>query len=279
MGGTARLEFRHVEKSFPARNRQTERVIAVQNVSLSVAHGEVVSLIGPSGCGKSTLLNIGAGLDKPSAGMVLVDGNSVTSPNPHVAFMLQNDLLLPWRTILENVNFGQEIQHVDRAQRTRRSTDLLARYHLGEFAQHYPHQLSGGMRQRAALARTMAMDPDVVLLDEPFSALDAQTKIILQNDLARVLANERKTALFITHDISEGLALSDRVLVMSRRPGTIIREIVVDMPDRAKPVQRRSNPRMGTYMIEIFDLLGLSEDGSKNDEGPHAAVNDMGDKL
>jgi NitT/TauT family transport system ATP-binding protein len=277
MGGTARLEFRHIEKSFPARKRQTERVMAVHNVSLSVAHGEVVSLIGPSGCGKSTLLNIAAGLDKPSAGMVLVDGIPVTSPNPHVAFMLQNDLLLPWRTILENVNFGQEIQHVDRAQRTKRSTDLLARYHLGEFAQHYPHQLSGGMRQRTALARTMAMDPDVVLLDEPFSALDAQTKMILQNDLAQVLANERKTALFITHDISEGLALSDRVLVMSRRPGTIIREIVVDMPDRAKPFQRRSNPRMGLYMVEIFDLLGLSEDGFKNDEKPHPAVDNMGD--
>jgi NitT/TauT family transport system ATP-binding protein len=277
MGGTARLEFRHVEKSFPARKRQTERVIAVHNVSLSVAHGEVVSLIGPSGCGKSTLLNIAAGLDNPSAGMVLVDGNPVTSPNPHVAFMLQNDLLLPWRTILENVNLGQEIQHVDRGQRMKRSTDLLARYHLGEFAQHYPHQLSGGMRQRTALARTMAMDPDVVLLDEPFSALDAQTKMTLQNDLARVLANERKTALLITHDISEGLALSDRVLVMSRRPGTIIREIVVDMPDRAKPFQRRSNPRMSAYMVEIFDLLGLSEEGSKDDEKPHAAVDNMGD--
>jgi NitT/TauT family transport system ATP-binding protein len=278
MDGAARLEFRQVAKSFRARTRQTDPVNAVRDISFSIGHGEVVSLIGPSGCGKSTLLNMAAGLDQPSAGVVFVDGKPVTSPNPHVAFMLQNDLLLPWRTILENVNLGQEIQHVERVKRTKRSADLLARYHLGEFAHHYPHQLSGGMRQRAALARTMVMDPDVMLLDEPFSALDAQTKIILQNDLASILAEERKTALFITHDISEGLVLSDRVLVMSRRPGTIIREIVVDMPDRAKPFHRRSNPRMNAYMVEIFDLLGLTEHDTDDDKQQiRATIDDRGD--
>jgi NitT/TauT family transport system ATP-binding protein len=200
----------------------------------------------------------------------------VTSPNRHVAFMLQNDLLLPWRTILENVSFGQEIQRIRREERTKRSLGLLSRYHLGEFAQHYPHQLSGGMRQRAALARTMAMDPDIMLLDEPFSALDAQTKMILQNDLARVLADERKTALFITHDISEGLALSNRVLVMSHRPGTIVREIIVDMPDRARPFRRRSNPRMNDYMVEIFDLLGLARDACDDDVNAQTSLEAMG---
>jgi NitT/TauT family transport system ATP-binding protein len=278
MDGAARLEFRQVAKSFRARTRQTDPVNAVRDISFSIGHGEVVSLIGPSGCGKSTLLNMAAGLDQPSAGVVLVDGKPVTNPNPHVAFMLQNDLLLPWRTILENVNLGQEIQRVGREERTKRSADLLARYHLGEFAHHYPHQLSGGMRQRAALARTMVMDPDVMLLDEPFSALDAQTKIILQNDLASILAEEHKTALFITHDISEGLVLSDRVLVMSRRPGTIIREIVVDMPDRAKPFHRRSNPRMNVYMVEIFDLLGLTEHDTNDDKRQiRATIDDRGD--
>jgi len=222
-------------------------------------------------------LNMAAGLDRPSAGAVLVDGKRVTTPNRHVAFMLQNDLLLPWRTILENVSFGQEIQRIRREERTKRSHDLLARYHLGEFTQHYPHQLSGGMRQRAALARTMAMDPDIMLLDEPFSALDAQTKMILQNDLARVLADERKTALFITHDISEGLALSNRVLVMSHRPGTIVREIIVDMPDRARPFRRRSNPRMNDYMVEIFDLLGLTRDASDDDVNAQTSPEAMGE--
>ncbi|TAK49413.1 MAG: ABC transporter ATP-binding protein [Xanthobacteraceae bacterium] len=264
MDDATRLEFRHVDKLFPARNRRITPVVAVRDVSLKVARGEVVSLIGPSGCGKSTLLNLAAGLDRPNAGMVLVDNKPVTGPNFHVAFMLQNDLLLPWRTILENVNFGQEIQHTKRDVRTRRSNELLARYHLAEFAHHYPHQLSGGMRQRAALARTIVMDPDVLLLDEPFSALDAQTKMILQNDLARVLAEERKTALFITHDISEGIALSDRVLVMSRRPGTIIREIIVDMPDRDHPFRRRSNPRMNAYVVEILNLLGLTHGDGKD---------------
>jgi NitT/TauT family transport system ATP-binding protein len=218
---------------------------------------------------------LAAGLDKPNVGTVLVDDKPVTGPNPHVAFMLQHDLLLPWRNILENVNFGQEIQRVGRQERTRRSRDLLARYHLSDFAQHYPHQLSGGMRQRAALARTMAMGPQILLLDEPFSALDAQTKMILQNDLARVLAEERKTALFITHDIAEGLALSDRVLVMSHRPGTIIREIAVNMPDRSRPFRRRSNPRMNSYMVEIFDLLGLTTDNG--DEESQAALKTMGE--
>lgn len=280
MDGAARLEFRQVAKSFRARKRQTAPVNAVRDISFSIRHGEVVSLIGPSGCGKSTLLNMAAGLDQPSAGVVLVDGKLVTSPNPHVAFMLQNDLLLPWRTILENVNLGQEIQQVERKIRTKRSADLLARYRLGEFAHHYPHQLSGGMRQRAALARTMVMDPDVMLLDEPFSALDAQTKIILQNDLASILAEERKTALFITHDISEGLVLSDRVLVMSRRPGTIIREIAVDMPDRGKPFHRRSNPRMNAYMVEIFDLLGLTEHNTEDDKQQiRATIDYRGDML
>ena len=253
-----RLEFRAITKVFPARRGRDLPLTAVRDVSFAIRDREVVSLIGPSGCGKSTLLNIAAGLDRPAGGTVLVDGTLVTRPNPHVAFMLQKDLLLPWRTILENVELGQEIQGVGRAERVERGRRLLGRYHLGEFADHYPHQLSGGMRQRAALARTMAMDPALVLLDEPFSALDAQTKMILQKDLAQVLFEERKTALFITHDIAEGVALSDRVLVMSRRPGTIVREFTVDMPNRHDPFARRQHPLMGEYVGEILALLDVA---------------------
>ena len=205
---------------------------AVRDVSFSVADGEVVSLIGPSGCGKSTLLNLGSGLDLPSEGEVFVDGERVTKPNPHVAFMLQKDLLLPWRTIRENVEFGLEIQGVPAAERRARSAALLQTCRIADFAEHYPYQLSGGMRQRAALARTLAVDPTVLLLDEPFSALDAQTKMVLQQDLARTIKAAGKTALFITHDLVEAVALSDRVLVMSARPGRIIEEIVIDLPHR-----------------------------------------------
>jgi NitT/TauT family transport system ATP-binding protein len=217
----------------------------------------VVSLIGPSGCGKSTLLNMGSGLAKPSAGLVKVNGELVTGPNKHVAFMLQKDLLMPWRTIAQNVEFGLELRGVKSAERSAISTRLLEQCHLKGFEQHYPHQLSGGMRQRAAMARTLAVDPLVLLLDEPFSALDAQTKMILQQDLAQTVAAHKKTVLFITHDLAEAVALSDRILVMSERPGTIVEEITVDIPDRANPMQRRKHPDVGVYVSRLMELLKL----------------------
>jgi NitT/TauT family transport system ATP-binding protein len=252
-----RLEFRAVTKEFPPRGAMSAALVAIRDVSLAVNVGEVVAIIGPSGCGKSTLLNLAAGLTRPKNGTVLLDGAQITGPSLHVAFMLQKDLLLPWRRIIENVELGQEIQGVEKTERLRRGHALLERYHLAEFADNYPHQLSGGMRQRAAMARTMALDPEVLLLDEPFSALDAQTKMVLQKDLAQVLAEERKTALFITHDIAEAVALSDRVLVMSRRPGTIVREIKIEIPDRNNPFARRAHPRMQEYVGALMELLDI----------------------
>jgi len=252
-----RIDFRGVTKRFAPQRRGEAEVTAVEDVSLAITDGEVVSLIGPSGCGKSTLLNMGSGLYAPSKGEVLVDGQRVSGPNRHVAFMLQKDLLMPWRSIRENVEFGLEVRGVAAADRRARSMALLQRFRLAGFEDHFPHQLSGGMRQRAALARTLAVDPVVLLLDEPFSALDAQTKMVLQADLARTLAAERKTTLFITHDLVEGVALSDRVLVMSRRPGRIIREFVIDLPDRDNPFARRQNPRIVEYARELTDLLDI----------------------
>lgn len=167
--GTPAIEFIGVDKRFPARGNSKE-VLAATNVSFSIAQGEVVSIIGPSGCGKSTLLNMGSGLAKPSAGIVKVAGQVVEGPNPHVSFMLQKDLLMPWRTISQNIEFGLELRGVPAADRAKVSDKLLAQCHLGGFGANYPHQLSGGMRQRAALARTLAVDPLVLLMDEPFSA-------------------------------------------------------------------------------------------------------------
>jgi NitT/TauT family transport system ATP-binding protein len=230
---------------------------AIQNVSFSVCDSEVVSLIGPSGCGKSTLLNIGSGLTAPSEGSAFVDGERVAGPNAHVAFMLQKDLLLPWRTIVENVMFGVEIQGVRLTERRRRAERLLASFNLAEFSSHYPHQLSGGMRQRVALARTLAVDPHVLLLDEPFSAVDAQTRMVLQRDLARTLKQSGKTALLITHDLSEAVTLSDRVLVMSQRPGTIIDEIVIDLPQRDDPIARRRESKLNDYVARLMDRLDI----------------------
>ncbi len=250
------IEFIGVDKRFPGRNGAPE-VLAARNVNLSIRQGEVVSIIGPSGCGKSTLLNMGAGLSKPSAGTVKVGGEVVTGPNKHVAFMLQKDLLMPWRTIAQNVEFGLELRGVKAAERRAISTRLLAQCHLKGFEDSYPNQLSGGMRQRAAMARTLAVDPLVLLMDEPFSALDAQTKMILQQDLARTVKEHGKTVVFITHDLVEGVALSDRILVMSERPGTIIEEIIVDIPDRDNPMQRRKHADVGDYVARLMDLLKL----------------------
>ena len=259
MSRTARISFRNVTKRFPERRPGDAEVVAVRDVTLSIGDGEVVSLIGPSGCGKSTLLNMGSGLYLPSEGRVEIDGVQVEGPNKHVAFMLQKDLLLPWRTIRENAELGLEIQGVDSKTRRERAMTLLAKCHLGGFEDRYPHQLSGGMRQRAALARTLAVNPSVLLMDEPFSALDAQTKMVLQQDLAQTLTVEGKTALLITHDLVESIVLSDRIFVMSARPGHIIEEIVVEIPGRENPMHRRRDPRVGAYVAELMSLLHVGE--------------------
>jgi NitT/TauT family transport system ATP-binding protein len=257
MARATRLEYRNVTMRFG--DTAGHGVTAVAGVSLAVADGEVVALIGPSGCGKSTLLNIGAGLYAPSEGAAYVDGEPVEGPNAHVAFMLQKDLLLPWRTVAENVMLGAEIHGQPRPQRRRRASELLGGFGLAEFAGRYPHQLSGGMRQRAALARTLAVDPSVLLLDEPFSAVDAQTRMVLQGDLARTLTRAGKTALLITHDLFEAVTLSDRVLVMSARPGRIVEEMTIDLPQRVDPFARRRDPRVNDYVARLMDRLHIGE--------------------
>jgi NitT/TauT family transport system ATP-binding protein len=237
-------------------------VIAIEGVSFSVADGEVVALIGPSGCGKSTLLNIGSGLYAPSVGEAFVDDERVVGPNRHVAFMLQKDLLLPWRTIAQNVALGVEIQGRPKGECTRRASELLYGFNLADFSGHYPHQLSGGMRQRVALARTLAVDPSVLLLDEPFSAVDAQTRISLQHELAQTLKTARKTALLITHDLLEAIILSDRVLVMSARPGRIIDEIPIEIGHRDDPLRRRRDGKIAGYMARLMERLEIARPAS-----------------
>jgi NitT/TauT family transport system ATP-binding protein len=251
------IEFTGITRRFAQKGKG--EMTAVRNVSVSIAPGEMVALIGPSGCGKSTLLNMGAGLYAPSEGEVKVGGTRVTGPRREVAFMLQKDLLLPWRRIRENVELGIEIRGMAAGERRARADALLERCHLKGFGDHYPYQLSGGMRQRAALARTLAVDPQVLLLDEPFSALDAQTKMVLQRDLAELIDAEGKTALLITHDLVEAAALADRVLVMSARPGTIIEEIKTDLPHRSDPLARRRHPRMGEITARLMELLHVGE--------------------
>jgi ABC-type nitrate/sulfonate/bicarbonate transport system ATPase subunit len=194
---------------------------ALAPTTLDVAEGEFVSIVGPSGCGKSTLFNIVSGLIRPTAGRVFIDGRDVTGTTGHAGYMLQKDLLLPWRTVTENIVLGAALHgRVSRRDRSE-ATALAERYGLGEFVDHYPHALSGGMRQRVALMRTLAFHKDVMLLDEPFGALDSQTRLRMQQWLLEVWATEGRTIVFITHDVDEAIFLSDRVYVMSARPGAI----------------------------------------------------------
>lgn len=247
--------YENVSKHYEARGGAGEALAAVENVSFGVRRGEVVSLIGPSGCGKSTLLGIGAGLNPPSAGRACLAGQTINRPLREIALMLQKDLLLPWRTVLRNVELGLEVQRRPAAERREQALALLAQCKLEKFIHFYPHELSGGMRQRAALARTLVLNPDILLLDEPFSALDAQTRVLLRGDLARMLQRHGRTTLLITHDIVEALALSDRIVVMSHRPGTILREIDIDLPHREDPFRRTLDPKVSDYVAEIWDML------------------------
>jgi NitT/TauT family transport system ATP-binding protein len=219
---------------------QANRVEALAPINLSVAEGEFVSLIGPSGCGKSTLLRILAGIHKQSSGEVVIQKSS-SNGRPSNAMVFQEYAIFPWRTALHNVAFGLEMQGVGRKQRLDRANHYLTKVGLREFANHYPHQLSGGMKQRVAIARALATDPEILLMDEPFGALDAQTRTVLQEALVQLWEEEQKSVVFITHSIEEAIFLSDRVAVMTARPGRIKNIYDIDLP-RPRTLATRSSP-------------------------------------
>jgi ABC-type nitrate/sulfonate/bicarbonate transport system ATPase subunit len=229
-------------------------VPVLEPIDLHIAAGRFVSLIGPSGCGKSTIFNILAGLLEPSTGRVLIDGEDATGSIGRVGYMLQKDLLFPWRTLLDNVVLGMEIQGMARDAARAKALPLLARYGLGGFENHYPRALSGGMRQRAALLRTLLFDCDSVLLDEPFGALDAQTKARMQEWLLQIWADFRKTVIFVTHDVEEAVYLSDEVYVMSARPGRIIARLAIPFA-RPRPRALIADPDFTALKQRCLDLL------------------------
>jgi NitT/TauT family transport system ATP-binding protein len=216
------LEFANVSKHFAGHSGTTT---ALDDVSFSVGKGEFVSIIGPSGCGKSTILNLTAGLAKPDGGRVAFGGAALDGPNKRVGYMTQDDALFPWRSVLDNVALPLEIKRVPKAERRALSFDILKRVGLAEFAAHLPTQLSGGMRKRVSLARTLVYEPAFLLLDEPFSALDAQTRVVIQSELKRIVADLGLTVLLVTHDLHEAIGLSDRMLVFSRRPARLLDSI------------------------------------------------------
>jgi ABC-type nitrate/sulfonate/bicarbonate transport system ATPase subunit len=234
---------------------------ALAQVSLLVPTGRFVSLIGPSGCGKSTIFNIVAGLQEPTAGRVLIDGIDATGTIGRVGYMLQKDLLLPWRTLVDNIILGMEIQGVPLRQARDKALPLLRRYGLGGFEQAYPNALSGGMRQRAALLRTLLFDTDVILLDEPFGALDAQTKLQMQEWLLALWSDFAKTVVFVTHDVEEAIFLSDEVHVMGTRPGRIIETLPVDLP-RPRVRSATTTPAFMAIKQRCLELLRVLQPAS-----------------
>jgi NitT/TauT family transport system ATP-binding protein len=253
-----KVELRSVGLRYFGREGETE---ALQDISLSVAPGEFIAIIGPSGCGKSTLLSLIAGLIAPTEGSVLVDGRPVNGPNRKIGYMLQQDYLFEWRTILENAILGAEIQGVPLATARERARQLLTRYGLGQFLQHLPRQLSGGMRQRAALARTLCTEPDIVLLDEPFSALDSQTRLALADEITEILRREAKTVILVTHDIGEAVSMAERVIIMSRRPGRVKSNHAIQLATangvRPAPLAARNAPEFAGYFNTLWQELDV----------------------
>lgn len=221
------LEIVDVSKRFKVRGGT---VVALDKTTLTVNQGEFVTIVGPSGCGKSTLLNLISGLASPSEGVLRFNGEVVRGINRHIGYITQQDNLMPWRSLRDNVAFPLEIAGMGKAERFRRTDEWLERVGLAGFEDLYPHELSGGMRQRANIVRTLVYEPDVLLMDEPFGPLDAQTRLLLQDDLLTLWQATGKTILFVTHDLTEAIALADRVVLMSVRPGRIVRVDQVELP-------------------------------------------------
>ena len=242
------IELRQAALTYQSPEGETE---ALRDITFDMEEGEFVSLVGPSGCGKSTLLSLIAGLEQPDRGLVAVDGEPVTAPSPKVGFMPQRDQLFEWRSIWSNVTLGLQVARRNGPAEQERVRRLLERYGLADFAGKRPSQLSGGMRQRCALIRTLAADPCILLLDEPFSALDYQTRLSVSADIHHIIRQEHKTALLVTHDISEAIAMSDRVAVLSKRPAVV--RSIHDLGRRltSSPMERRSTPEFQ----EFFNLI------------------------
>ncbi len=250
----AALELDGVACTFIAEGDPGQRYTAVRDVSLSVGAGEFVSVVGPTGCGKSTLLNVAAGLLEPSAGKVEVFGAPLTGINRRAGYMFQAESLMPWRSALQNVAAGLEFRGV--ADANAQADDWLKRVGLGGFGDRYPHQLSGGMRKRVSLAQTLVLDPDIILMDEPFSALDIQTRQLMENEVLALWAEKKKAVLFITHDLDEAIALSDRVVVLSAGPASHpIGEFAVDLKRPRDVAEVRTAPRFIELHQAIWSVL------------------------
>lgn len=247
------LKVENLSKKY--QNKEGE-VQALKNINFRIKPGEFVSIIGPSGCGKSTLLSIIAGLEEKTTGKIYLEGKEINGVSAEIGYMLQKDCLLEWRNILSNTMFGLEVKGIKTKENQKYVESLLKKYNLYDFKNKYPSELSGGMRQRVALIRTLAIRPKILLLDEAFSALDYQTRIMVTNDIYAILKKEKITALIVTHDIAEAISMSDRILVLSNRPGTIkdIHKIDFETKNRT-PLNTRENPKFSQYFNVLWKEL------------------------
>ena len=251
------LEVKNLCKKYQSKQGE---VLALENVNFKIKQGEFVSIIGPSGCGKSTLLSIISGLENKTSGEILIEDDKIEKNILKVGYMLQRDCLLEWRTIWSNTILGLEISGIKNKKNIEYVIELLKKYNLYEFKDKYPHELSGGMRQRVALIRTLAVKPKILLLDEAFSALDYQTRIMVTNDIYGILRKENITALIVTHDIPEAISMSDKILVLSKRPGRVknIHKISFEIENRT-PINCRESPQFSKYFNTLWKELGNYE--------------------
>jgi len=251
------LELLSISCTFLSKDDPGQRYTAVADTTLRVKAGEFVSVVGPTGCGKSTLLNVGAGLLQPSSGTVKVFGQTLSGINARAGYMFQTEALMPWRSAIDNVMVGLQYRGVPEAQAREQAGAWLSRVGLSGFGDRYPHQLSGGMRKRVALAQTLVLDPDIILMDEPFSALDIQTRQLMENEVLELWsAKKKKAVLFITHDLDEAIAMSDRVVVLSAGPATHpIGEFAIDLPRPRDVAEVRTQPRFVELHTQIWEVL------------------------
>ncbi len=254
-----------VNKVFSTGGRE---VVALKDIQLDIPQGQFVCLLGPSGCGKSTLLNAIAGFSLPSSGSITADGKKITAPGPDRGMVFQEYALFPWMTVEQNVAFGLEIKGMDRAAIRTRVGELLNKLGLSDFRNRFPKDLSGGMRQRVAIARVLALDSPIMLMDEPFGALDALTRRNLQDELLRIWSDLKKTIIFVTHSIEEAIYLADRIIVMTYRPGTVKRDMLVEMPRLRDPAA----PEFNALKRELGQLVMEEQQRHHNDEMRMAAV-------
>lgn len=239
------LELKHIHYAYHNMDGETP---ALTDISFAINEGEFIAIVGPSGCGKSTLLSLIAGLLEPEKGLIKISGKYLRESTTNIGYMLQHDQLFEWRTIYNNVILGLEVQHMLTTKAKAKAHELLADYGLKQFENAKPSELSGGMRQRAALVRTLVLEPDILLLDEPFSALDYQTRLNVSDDIGQIIRREKKTAILVTHDLSEAISLADRVIILSKRPASIQQTLplIFDL-EKDTPLNRRNTPEFKNY--------------------------------